>query len=331
VIAVAKNNAYITIRIEGPSVMASRLRLDDFLQIAGEFSTAAKRVALVLQDSKSSIRGRRSDDLYESLSLDLVAFTEGSLAAVAHLERSFLVQEWMPATDLGENSYRALLQGLESLSDTSAAWPEGFDVGVAFAIRDIGKTFKRGVNRVSITLNHRTKPLTATLDSEKFAKIRARLAEPEPEIISVEGRLMMVDLKESRPKFRIDRAYGTSIICDFGDEMEFQISEFLKSYVKVQGRAEYNAEKEITKFRVLSIEKVGEAEAKDLFPSEIRRFNPDVFWRSKSIEELADEQGLRVAPSFEKLLGGWPEDELGDDFENAYVRWRQEDHSPIPE
>jgi hypothetical protein len=47
----------------------------------------------------------------------------------------------------------------------------------------------------------------------------------------------MVDLKESRPKFRIDRAFGTSITCDFGDEM-FMISEFLKSYVKVQGPAE---------------------------------------------------------------------------------------------
>jgi hypothetical protein len=330
VITVAKTNAYITIRVEGPAVLASRLRLDDFLQIAGEFSTAAKRVALVLQDSKSSTRGRRSDDLYESLSLDLVAFTEGSVAAVAHLERS-LGQEWMPSTDLGESSYRALLQGLESLSDTSAAWPEGFDVGVAFAIKDLGKTFRRGVNRVIFTLNHRTKPLIATFDSEKFAKIRARLTEPEPEIINVEGRLMMVDLKESRPKFRIDRAYGTSIICDFGDQMEFKISEFLKSYVKVQGRAEYNAEKEITRFQVLSIEKVGEGEATDLFPSEIRRFNPDVFWRSKSIEELADEQGLRIAPDFEKLMGGWPEDELSDDFENAYVRWRQEDHSPIPE
>jgi hypothetical protein len=192
------------------------------------------------------------------------------------------------------------------LSDTRLAWPEGFDVGVALAIRDIGRTFKRGVSRVSFTLNHRTNPLTATLDSSKFAKIRARLAETEAEIISIEGRLMMVDLKESRPKFRVDRAFGTSIICAFGDEVEFKISEFLKSYVRVQGRAEYNAEKEITRFQVLSIEKIGEGEAGDLtpFPPETPRFDPDVFWRSKGVDELSEEQGLRFAPGLEKFKGG---------------------------
>lgn len=326
----AEINAYITIRVEGPEVRASRMRLDDFLRIAGEFSTAAKRVALVLQASKGSTRGRRSDELYESLALDLIGFTEGSPAAVAYLERSF-GQRSIPSFDLGESAYTALLRGLESLSDTSVAWPEGFDTGVAFAIRDMGKTFTRGVNRVSFTVNHRTKSLTATLDAEKLAKIRARLAQPEPEIITVEGRLMMVDLKESRPKFRIDRAFGTSIICDFPDEMEFQIPEFLKSYVKVQGRAQYNAEKEITRFQVLSIEKVGDGEAGDLLPTppDTARFDPDAFWRSKSVDEFAEEQGLQSAPELEKFLGGWPEDELNDDFENVYVRWRQEDHFQI--
>jgi hypothetical protein len=328
---VAETDAYITIRVEGPSVRASRMRLDDFLRIAGEFSTAAKRVALVLRDSKSSTRGRRPEELYESLSLDLVAFTEGSPAAVAYLERS-LGQEVMPDVDLGDRAYRALLQGLESLSDASTTWPEGFDVGVAFAIRDIGKTFKRGINRVSFTLNHRTRPVTATLDTRKITKIRTRLAEPEPEIITVEGRLMMVDLKESRPKFRIDRAFGTSITCDFGDET-FMISEFLKSYVKVQGRAEYNAEKEITSFHVLSIAKLGDSEPDDMFssPLDSPRFDPDMFWKAKTIDELADDQGLRSTPELERFIGGWPENELNDDFESAYLRWRQEDHSPIRE
>jgi hypothetical protein len=110
VITVAETDAYIAIRVEGPAISASRMRLDDFLKIAGEFSTAAKRVALVLRDSKSSTRGRRSDELYESLSLDLVALTEGSPAAVAFLERS-LGQKLMPGIDSGTTpigrSYKA--------------------------------------------------------------------------------------------------------------------------------------------------------------------------------------------------------------------------------
>jgi hypothetical protein len=325
-------NAYITIRVEGPEIQARRMRLDDFLRIGGEFSTAAKRVALVLQAAKSSTPGRRRDDFYESLSLDLIAFTEGSPAAVAHLERSF-GQQLMPGVDLGDNAYRALLQGLEAISDATVAWPEGFDVGVVLAINDLAKTFKRGVNRVTFTLNHRTRPVTAILDESKCAKIKSRLAKPESEIISVEGRLMMVDLKETRPRFRIDRSFGTSVTCDFGDGMESKIAEFLKSYVRVQGRAEYNAEKEITKFHVLSIERVDEGDTQDLLLASpyTSRVDRDAFWKSKSVEELAEEQGLLGVPQFEKLLGGWPEDELNDEFENAYVRWRQEDDFPMTE
>ena len=143
------STAYITIRVEGPEVGPGRMRLNDFLRITGEFSVAARRVAMVLQSAKSSTRGRRSDELHESLSLDLVAFTQGSPAAVVHLERS-LGQALMPF-DLGENAYRALLQGLETLDDNAIAWPEGFDVGVALAISDMSQTFRRGVSRVSFS------------------------------------------------------------------------------------------------------------------------------------------------------------------------------------
>jgi hypothetical protein len=317
-------NAYITIRVEGPEVGAGRMRLSDFLRITGEFSTAANRVAMVLQSAKSSTRGRRSDELLESLSLDLVAFTEGSPAAVVHLERS-LGQGRMPF-DLGENAYRALLQGLEKLDDDSIAWPEGFDVGVGLAIIEMAKTFRRGVTRVSFVLNHRVRPVTASLDQAKFEKVRARLAKPEPEVVTLEGRLMMVDLKESGPRFRIDRSFGTSVICDFGDELGSKIPEFLKAYVRVRGRAEYNSEKEIIKFHVLSIERVGDAEGSSLFSvlAETPRFDPNEFWKSKSIEELAKEQGLEVPAELERFIGGWPQEELNDDFESAYVKWRQE-------
>src|SRR2546422_10291534 len=83
-----KSNAYLTIRFEGREVMPSRMRLDDFIQAAHEFSSCAKRVALALQQTPSTARGRRPEELIGALSLDLVAFTDGSPAAVAHLERT---------------------------------------------------------------------------------------------------------------------------------------------------------------------------------------------------------------------------------------------------
>jgi hypothetical protein len=51
--------------------------------------------------------------------------------------------------------------------------------------------------------------------------------------------------------------------------------------------------------------------------------NPDVFWRQNSIEELSAEQGLSCAPDIEAFMGDGSGNELDDDFENAYVRWRE--------
>jgi hypothetical protein len=45
-----------------------------------------------------------------------------------------------------------------------------------------------------------------------------------------------------------------------------------------------------------------------------------------SLEELARQQGVRPVERFEDLLGGWPEDEIDDGFEEAVLRWRG--HTP---
>jgi hypothetical protein len=50
------------------------------------------------------------------------------------------------------------------------------------------------------------------------------------------------------------------------------------------------------------------------------------FWRGYSFEELARQQGVRPVERVEDLLGGWPEDQIDDGFEEAVLRWRG--HSP---
>lgn len=50
----------------------------------------------------------------------------------------------------------------------------------------------------------------------------------------------------------------------------------------------------------------------------------DEFWRGKSFEELAREQGVRPVERLEDLLGGWPEEEVNDGFEEALLEWRKE-------
>ena len=52
------------------------------------------------------------------------------------------------------------------------------------------------------------------------------------------------------------------------------------------------------------------------------------FWRSSSLDELATEQGVSAPASVEELVGGWPADELNDDFEETFTRWRERELEP---
>ncbi len=47
------------------------------------------------------------------------------------------------------------------------------------------------------------------------------------------------------------------------------------------------------------------------------------FWRSSSLDEIAARQGVSAPRSPGDLLGGWPSDELHDDFERAFLHWRE--------
>jgi hypothetical protein len=50
---------------------------------------------------------------------------------------------------------------------------------------------------------------------------------------------------------------------------------------------------------------------------------PADFWQSCSLDELAERQGVSSPRSLEDLLGGWPSDELNDDFEETFLSWRE--------
>ena len=54
------------------------------------------------------------------------------------------------------------------------------------------------------------------------------------------------------------------------------------------------------------------------------------FWRPASLDELARRQGVSAAGSLEDLLGGWPADELNDEFEEEYLGWRERELDQHP-
>lgn len=50
---------------------------------------------------------------------------------------------------------------------------------------------------------------------------------------------------------------------------------------------------------------------------------PVDFWETLSLEQLAMHQGVRVPSAVDSLLGGWPSEDVNDDFDDALHGWRR--------
>ena len=319
-----ESNPYLKLRVEGPAVSASRMRLADFIKLAKDFSDAAKRVALVLQNSKSTIAGRRREDLLKALSLDIVGFTHGSPAAVALFERSEkqTVIEGVDV-DLGEQAYCALVEGMVQLESSSQTLPEGFDTGVLLKVRDIAKTLERGVSQIELTLNHRSKPVRACFGDALLTRIRERIDRPDPQQVTLSGRLLMADFKETAHRLRIHQPAGEPITCVFKDELSDEVEDCIRQFVKITGSAQYNEKGSITCVQVNDIERIEQPVTE--YVEETGLAEKETFWAAPSLDQMIAESGILPVSNFDSLLGGWPEDELEDQFEEIYREERRND------
>lgn len=313
-------NAYLTIRFEGPEVKSSRMRLDDFIQAAKEFSVCAKRVALALQHTPSTARGRRTDEVVVALSLDMVGFTHGSPAAVALLERS-PGQMLMGNVDLGEQAYKSLIEGIDVAGGDGDELPPGYDLGVLMKLRDFGRLFSKGINQVEFTLNHRPRAITASFDLRKCNRIRQRIAQPEVQNQIVEGRLLMADFKETGCQLRIHPPIGMPIFCKFPEELSAEVEECIRQFVRVSGKMEYHASGEAKTLSISDIEKI-EPPAVAVMGESAGGWSYD-YADNLSAAEYARRQGVKPVSDFSALFGaGVAED--WDGFDEAVQKWHAE-------
>lgn len=313
--------AYLTIRFEGPEVRPGRMRLDDFIQAAREFSVCAKRVALALQHTPSRAKGRRPEDIVAALSLDLVGFTEGSPAAVAHLERSD-GQMTIPVTDLGEETYRTLIEGIEVVASAQNALPPGFDAGVLLKLRDFGRLLNKGVTRVEFTLNHRPRVVRAAFTPQILERVRQRIEQPGPQQLTIQGRLLMADFKETVRHVRVHPSVGEPVVCRFPESLSSEVEECIRQFVRVSGIMQYDAGGGSRILDISDIERIEPSATLTAVAEGGPRWSYE-FWESPSAEEYARRQGTRPISDVSALYGpGDPSD--WDGFDTAVERWRAE-------
>ena len=318
-----EKNPFFAMKLEGPGVKPGRVRLEDFLRLGQEMLRAVERVALVLQGSAESQRaGRRPQDIRAAVSLDVLGVTHGSPSAVIRFERSD-AQLSIPDADLGLEAFEKFVQGLSVVTSGGDTYPSGYDAGVLLAVRDAGRLFDRGVDRIEFTLNHRAKPLRVLYNRDGYARVQQRIIGPQLNKRTIEGRLLMADFKEGGSRLRVHPSSGDPVICLFSDALRDEVYRSILHFVRVTGEAKEDPVlNKIVTITISDIERIDakEDQAIDILPSGAPL--PSDFWQAMSFDELAAAQGVRPLTHIDALVGSWPGD-VNDGFEESVHRLRQ--------
>jgi hypothetical protein len=126
---------------------------------------------------------------------------------------------------------------------------------------------------------------------------------------TVEGVLEMADFKSQDRRCRIHPSVGQSILCTFTTEQEQEIQDSLRKPVRIMGTATVNPNNgRVESIALSSVEAIEEL-----------LIGERDFHRGRSLEQLAEAQGVEPLQNTRVLAGGWPEVEDLDLFlEDVY-------------
>jgi hypothetical protein len=277
----------LTLTLEGPLVEEHRLPLSELQRIATHLRGTLRSIAVVLSDyGPSGQGGRVKKFIEESVDLRVVgAPRAGSFALElelppeAPLEQAELVQSVGPR--LAERSVRALVHGLEALSDETERLPDGYDRGVLQAIQGFRQTLRRGVDDILLAASD--DPAPVRLDRSRIDVAKRLIQRPHRAHAVVEGYLRMVD--DDTLECRIEIPGAASVTCYFEEsdrDVAWEAGHGRK-YVRVYGEGElFPGEPRPRRLWATSI----------VVTHEALPFDPKVFWADKPVEALAEEQGV---------------------------------------
>jgi len=320
-------NRLLEIRFAGEAIGAGKIPLSHLLPFLTNMNKAFQRTGRILQGDLVSVRrGKTPHNIKTEVDLNLVSLTHGSPTAVLGFERNRM-QSSIPGMDLGLEVLEKTVCGLQTIQQDSCAQalPDGYDSGVLMAWRDAGGVFNRGVDSITLTLNHREKPLQASLTEHDFNRIQDLIEGPKVNILTIEGRLLMADFKEHGTRCRIHPSTGEPVLCLFDDGQKDEVLDNILQYVRVVGEGkEDSLSGQITSIRIHDIKRLEdrEHEAIDLLPQGTPVSH--AFWESPTIEELACSQEVRPMTDVRALFGTWP-GEKEDGFEEAIDELRHSD------
>ncbi len=318
-----KNEHLLSIKLEGKAIGEGRIGVQQLLLLLEELNKALLRSGQVLRGEIDSLRkGPKDKGIKEVIALDLIKLTHSSPTAVLCFERA-KQQACFPDMDFGLDVLEKTVTGLTGIQSSGEALPAGYDAGVLLAWRNMGALFEKGVDKIEFTLNHRELPITMAYTRPIYERVQQRIKGPQVNIRTIEGRLLMIDLKEHGTRCRIHPPVGDPILCLFDNTHKDEVLENILHFVQVIGEAKQDPiTGKIGSIKIHDIRRLEDHEDEriDLIPQGSPL--PADFWRSPNLDELAETQGIQPVKNIQALMGTWPGDK-NDNFEEEIHSMRQ--------
>lgn len=317
-----KKEYFLTVILEGESVKSGRIPVSYLLEFLASFQKVLYRIGeSILCNRDSTRKGPKPKDLKSIVEIDLVEITHGSPSTLLCFDKR-MEQAWLLGEEIHLQIFETFLKGLKQAQTPNEVLPNGFDRGVLFALRDMGKLFHKQVKTIKFKFNPRPQPLEVKYTPEGFDVIQKHILGTQSQLTTIEGRLIMADFKEEGMRLRIHPPIGEPVFCIFYEEQKEEVLENLLRRVRISGEAIKDPlTGKINKVRIHDIEPLEEfSEAIKEIPFGTEQSYD--FWKSWTLEDLAKLQEVQPITDITALYSTWP-GESDDGFEQFIHELRQ--------
>ena len=308
---VSKRPKYVLkVKVEGPGVHRKSIAVPDLVKICESIQSAVHRQAEAMEKPTAQTlrRGPITASAQKECTLELVGIVGGSTGLLFRYSKPQEHLHMPGAENFGIDVLARVAETVEKLRAKKEVPATDVDPGVLDSLSELGQVFeKREIERISLNVprhNGKRKSIKAVFDPTVMERIAQRVKVPTNVRLTIEGRLEMADFKEVGRLCRVHPPIGQSLLCSFEPDFEERIYAALRRPVRLTGTAKINPntgrpeELKIEEIEMLDELLLG---AKD-------------FFQPRSLQQLAEAQGVRSLSNPKELAGGWPQDENVDEF-----------------
>ena len=298
--------ARLVLRLTGDNARLGELYASDLARLIDGVERAVGRTAAQLAGRAPRTAGRLPKAIARAAKLRVIDIKEGSLVLElappdALSGHEAVEQEALDLDDslLAESAIRTVI---EVLSGSETGFPE-----TTMAINQLAEDLDIGERYDALALTQPGDvPHEAVLDSTARKRLSAAAQQPtrSDDAGALVGILYQADFEKNTARLRTP--YGASVSVRFDDDHAQRIKEALRESSQLQGRITYSQ----TTSAIVSVDLT------EITPTE-QLVMPDIedFWVKRSLEELAEAQGVGVVESIKMLQ----DDTISDEEAEAFI------------